>query len=147
MIIFVGLILVLSHVPVSERANFGRTANVFSLRTDIGVILCGVGVAFAIWARRHLGKNWGMPRSQKENPDLITTGPYTYVRHPIYTGVLLAILGSILASDLRGLILFVIVAAYFVYSAKTEERYMTEKFPQQYPSYKAQTKMIVPFVY
>ncbi len=50
----------------------------------IGALLCVIGVAFAIYARYYLGRNWGMPMSVRENPELVTTGPYTYVRHPIY---------------------------------------------------------------
>ena len=60
----------------------------------VGVVLCALGVGLAAWARAHLDRNWGMPMSRKENPELITTGPYAYVRHPIYGGILLAMLGS-----------------------------------------------------
>ena len=60
----------------------------------VGVLACIVGVAFAIWARIYLSTNWGMPMSQKEDLELVTTGPYHFVRHPIYTGICLAMLGS-----------------------------------------------------
>jgi protein-S-isoprenylcysteine O-methyltransferase Ste14 len=113
----------------------------------IGVALCAIGLAFAIWARMYLGKNWGMPMSLKVEPELVTTGPYAFVRHPIYSGVLLAMLGSAFVSVIIWLILFAIFCAYFVYSARVEERIMTTKFPNQYLLYKNRTKMLIPFVF
>jgi len=112
-----------------------------------GVILCGAGIAFAIWARVYLGKNWGMPMSIKENPELVTSGPYTYVRHPIYTGMLFAMLGSVFASGLEWLVPLALFAAYFLRSAEKEEELMAKQFPDQYPAYKHKTKMLVPFIY
>ena len=75
------------------------------------------GIGLAIWARIHLGRNWGMPTSQKADPELVTTGPYRFVRHPIYTGLLVALLGTALAvGELRcflGVVLAAKVLAYF----------------------------------
>ena len=113
----------------------------------LGVIICGLSVAFAIWAKMHLGKNWGMPMSDKVGAELITTGPYRYVRHPIYTGVTFAMLGSALAIGAWWLLLYVFVISYFIYSAKVEERIMLEKFPTLYPDYMKRTKMIIPFLF
>jgi len=113
----------------------------------IGVIFCATGIAFAIWARHHLGKNWGMPMSLQQDHELVTTGPYARVRHPIYTGILLAMLGSALAEGVGWLPIFLIFFAYFVYSAKTEEKLMAQQFPNDYPAYKERTKMLIPFVW
>ncbi|MEO8945297.1 MAG: isoprenylcysteine carboxylmethyltransferase family protein [Gemmatimonadaceae bacterium] len=112
----------------------------------IGVALCVCGVALAVWARTHLGRNWGMPMSFKENPELVTTGPYVYIRNPIYTGFLLAILGSSLTGGPIWLIFFVVFSAYFTYCAKKEEKIMTQEFPDTYPDYKRRTRMLIPFV-
>ena len=112
----------------------------------IGVACAAAGIGLAIWARRHLGRNWGMPGSIKEEPELITSGPYRLVRHPIYTGVLLAMLGSGLAAGRVYLFLFVAFGIYFVYSARNEERTMAEEFPAQYDGYRHHTKMLVPYV-
>lgn len=71
---------------------------------SIGVFSCAAGIAFAIWARIHLGKNWGMPMSLKEKPDLVTSGPYHFVRHPIYTGLLAAMLGTNINGGFMGLV-------------------------------------------
>ena len=112
----------------------------------VGVILCGVGIAFAIWARVYLGKNWGRPMSVKKDPELVTSGPYAYVRHPIYSGILLAILGSVLASTLAWLFVLACAGAYFIYSATKEEALMAKQFPNTYPAYKKHTKMLLPFI-
>ncbi len=113
----------------------------------IADILCISGVAFAIWARNHLGKNWGMPMSVKESPELVSTGPYRYVRHPIYTGVLFAILGSTLVSGAAWFGIFIGGFIYFTYSAIQEEKLLLKEFPDTYPAYKQRTKMLIPFLF
>jgi protein-S-isoprenylcysteine O-methyltransferase Ste14 len=112
----------------------------------VGMILLLLGLALAVWARIYLGRNWGMPMTRKDEPELVTSGPYNVVRHPIYSGILLAVLGTALATDLYWLIAFGILAVYFVYSSKVEERLLTNSFPTAYPSYKTKTKMLIPFV-
>ncbi|MDE2493274.1 MAG: isoprenylcysteine carboxylmethyltransferase family protein [Alphaproteobacteria bacterium] len=111
-----------------------------------GVVLCAFGVGLAIVARTYLGRNWGMPMSRKENPELVTNGPYAVVRHPIYTGILLAMLGSAMGDGVFWLVPFVLGGAYFLYSARREEKLMIAQFPERYPAYKKRTKMLLPFV-
>jgi protein-S-isoprenylcysteine O-methyltransferase Ste14 len=111
-----------------------------------GIVLCVVGLAFAVWARRHLGGNWGQPMTFKEGHELVKTGPYRFVRHPIYAGILFAMLASALVSPFF-FIPFIFLAVYFVYSARTEQRIMLEQFPDQYPDYMKHTKALVPFVW
>jgi protein-S-isoprenylcysteine O-methyltransferase Ste14 len=110
----------------------------------IGVALCLLGFVLAFSARRHLGRNWGMPMARKEDPQLVTTGPYAYVRHPIYTGLILAMLGSAIAVNIVWLLLLVVVGAYFFYSARREETLMLQLFPEQYAAYRARTGMLLP---
>lgn len=112
----------------------------------IGAGVCVGGFAFAFWARVHIGRNWGTPMSQRENHELVTTGPYRYVRHPIYGGILLAMLGTAVATDIAWLGLFVVYAVFFVFAARSEERTMLALFPQQYPEYQRRTKRLIPFV-
>lgn len=112
----------------------------------IGAGLCAAGLAFAVWARLHIGRNWGAPMSLRENHELVTTGPYHYVRHPIYAGIMLAMLGTALATDIAWLAPFVIVVGYFLFAARSEERTMVAQFPRQYPEYRRRTKMLIPFV-
>jgi protein-S-isoprenylcysteine O-methyltransferase Ste14 len=112
----------------------------------VGLILFLSGLGLAVWARVYLGSNWGMPMTQKEEPELVTSGPYRLVRHPIYSGLLLAALGTSLTVSLYWLLALVVLGAYFIYSATVEEKIMTASFPTTYPSYRAKTKMLIPFV-
>jgi protein-S-isoprenylcysteine O-methyltransferase Ste14 len=140
-----GLLLVIAFVLT--RVFNTRTLAVHSVLLQVvGTVLFAAGLALAIWARIYLGRNWGMPMTKKEEPELVTSGPYRYVRHPIYSGLLLAVLGTALATNLYLLIALVIAGAYFIYSASVEERLMTDSFPGAYGKYKAATKMLIPFV-
>jgi protein-S-isoprenylcysteine O-methyltransferase Ste14 len=112
----------------------------------IGAAVFACGLALAVWARIHLGRNWGMPMTQRLEPELVTSGPYRFVRHPIYSGLLLGIIGTALATDLLGLIVAVVLTGYFYYSASVEERNLIATFPAAYPEYRTATKMLIPFV-
>jgi protein-S-isoprenylcysteine O-methyltransferase Ste14 len=112
----------------------------------IGAALFVCGLAVAIWARVNLGRNWGMPMTTKEEPELVTSGPYRFVRHPIYSGLLLACLGTAVLTNIVGLVIVAALAASFYYSALVEERNLTAAFPDAYPSYREHTKMLIPFV-
>lgn len=113
----------------------------------IGFVMFVLGLLLAVWARIYLGRNWGMPMTQKQDPELVTSGPYHYIRNPIYTGILLAIVGSAIASSIYWLIMLAIAGPYFIYSAVVEERLMMKQFPDTYPAYKATTKMLIPFIF
>jgi protein-S-isoprenylcysteine O-methyltransferase Ste14 len=112
----------------------------------IGAVVFACGIALAIWARVHLGKNWGLPMTQKAEPDLVTSGPYRFVRHPIYSGLLAGLLGTALVTNLIGLIIAAVMGGYFYYCAAVEERNLIATFPTAYPAYRAHTKMLIPFV-
>lgn len=152
MITWVWRLIFIAAFYLAVRSGAHVDASLWSSRTPlpafepVGVLLCIVGVAFAIWARIYLGRNWGMPMTRRLEPELVTSGPYAYVRHPIYTGVLLAILGSVLASGFWWVVVFVCAAIYFLFSATREEKFMAETFPEQYPAYKGRTKMLIPFI-
>lgn len=112
----------------------------------LGTVLFAGGIALAVWARVHLGRNWGMPTTQRVEPELVTSGPYRFVRHPIYTGLLVAMLGTALVDSLTGLIVVAVLVAYFYYCGIVEERNLTATFPKAYPEYKSRTKMLIPFL-
>ena len=114
----------------------------------IGVIICVVGIVFAICSKWYLGNNWGMPITLKKRHELVTSGPYHLVRHPIYAGIILGIFGSALVfGNKLSFVLFPLFCVYFIYSAIGEERIMMEQFPSQYPDYKNKTKMFIPFIF
>jgi protein-S-isoprenylcysteine O-methyltransferase Ste14 len=112
----------------------------------IGATVFVSGIALAIWARVQLGGNWGMPMTEKAEPELVTSGPYRFVRHPIYSGILLGLLGTALATNLIGLIIAAVLGVFFYYSASVEEKNLTATFPTAYPAYRTSTKMLIPFV-
>jgi protein-S-isoprenylcysteine O-methyltransferase Ste14 len=115
-------------------------------RAGLGLVLFALGLGFAVWARRHIGRNWGTPMTQKDEPELVTSGPYRLVRHPIYSGILLAAIATAMALNWAWLTAVALAGIFFIYSAVVEERYLTEKFPDTYPTYKHSTKMLIPFV-
>jgi protein-S-isoprenylcysteine O-methyltransferase Ste14 len=112
----------------------------------IGAALFVCGIGLAIWARIHLGRNWGMPMTQRVEPELVTSGPYRFVRHPIYSGLLLALLGTTLANNLLGVAIVAILCAYFYYAATVEERNLVAAFPTAYPAYREHTKKLIPYL-
>jgi protein-S-isoprenylcysteine O-methyltransferase Ste14 len=141
------VIVVLGVLLIHSGVLRHHAVNTDPWRTVLGLLLFALGLGFAIWARVHIGRNWGTPMTQKEDPELVTSGPYRLVRHPIYTGILVAGAGTAVALSWLWLIAVILAGVYFVYAATVEERYMTEQFPDTYPAYKAATKMLLPFVF
>jgi protein-S-isoprenylcysteine O-methyltransferase Ste14 len=124
----------------------GRLAEHSWILAAIGALLFACGIALAVWARLHLGRNWGMPMTERAEPELVTSGPYRFVRHPIYSGLLMAMLGTALVDNLLGLIVVAVLVAYFYYCGIVEERNLVATFPKAYPEYKSSTKMLIPFL-
>jgi protein-S-isoprenylcysteine O-methyltransferase Ste14 len=113
----------------------------------LGLLLVVLGLGFAVWARVHLGRNWSGTVTVKEDHELVRTGPYGLVRHPIYTGLLLAILGTAVAfGEWRGLLAFGFLTAAFLFKLRREERFMNESFPNDYPRYRTEVPALVPFI-
>jgi protein-S-isoprenylcysteine O-methyltransferase Ste14 len=142
-----ALIVVILVRLVLDFTGHGSATNVRNpVLQGVGLVILLLGMAFAIWARVCLGTNWGMPMTRRADPELVRTGPYRYVRHPIYSGWLLGIVGMVVAVNVYWLVLLVLVGAFLTYSAMREERDMVQTFPDTYPDYKRSTKMLVPFV-
>jgi protein-S-isoprenylcysteine O-methyltransferase Ste14 len=112
-----------------------------------GILLMLLGLGFAVWARFVLGRNWSGMVTVKEDHTLITRGPYAWVRHPIYTGILLALLGT--AVTLGTVLNFMevpVVAFAFWLKLRTEEKFMLETFGEQYTAYGRRVKALIPYV-
>jgi protein-S-isoprenylcysteine O-methyltransferase Ste14 len=124
--------------------TFGSSAGISGVT---GASICVLGIALAIWARVHLGKEWSSYPTLKENHRLITSGPYAYVRHPIYTGMLVAMFGSGLAGGLPWLIYFFVFLAVFLRRVHNEENLMMKQFPIEYPEYKKHTWALFPYIF
>ena len=113
----------------------------------LGLFLTAGGLLFTVWARVHLGGNWSGTVTIKEGHELVTSGPYTFVRHPIYTGLLLAFLGSALAlGQWRGVLAFALAAGALWRKLRVEERWMRQQFGPAYRAYSERVAALVPFV-
>jgi protein-S-isoprenylcysteine O-methyltransferase Ste14 len=109
-------------------------------------IVTALGVATALWARIVLGGNWSSSAEIKEGQELVERGPYRYVRHPIYSGLLLMVVG--LAVWYGPIVVLPLVVLFLVLwiRSRQEESLLTSYFPQAYPEYKRRTKALIPFV-
>lgn len=104
------------------------------------------GLAFAVWARVHIGRNWSGTVTIKQDHELIASGPYALVRHPIYTGLLLAFIGTACArGDWRGVLAVVVVVVSLWRKLRMEERWMTERFGAHYEAYRQRVPALIPF--
>jgi len=112
---------------------------------QLGALLTAAGIAFAIWARIHIGKNWSGQVTIKRDHQLVRTGPYARIRHPIYSGLLLAVLGTGLAiGEYRALAGFALILFGFIYKAKREEAILAEHFGPAFEEHKKLTGFFLP---
>jgi len=146
---FFALVVQALRVAVVDSRLPG--ASLYALGTSmpaglIGVLVCASGVGLAILGRACLSRNWRTPLSHQEVPVLVTSGPYAWVRHPIYSGMLLAMLGSALGQSVLWLLPLVVYGPHFILCARREENSLIGQFPQDYRAYMKRTKMLLPFV-
>ena len=114
----------------------------------IGLLMVLLGISFAIWTRLQLGGNWSGTVTIKQNHTLIRGGPYTIVRHPIYSGLLLALLGvALIIGELRGLLAVGVLFLAFWLKSRVEERFMLEQFGAAYQQYQRQVKGLIPYIF
>jgi protein-S-isoprenylcysteine O-methyltransferase Ste14 len=136
-----------------DLADAMRTGHLLPVATPLAIFsvaLTALGIAFAFWARFTLGRNWSGTVTLKEDHTLVQTGPYALARHPIYTGALVGILGTLLGiglPPLRVLLGMVPLLVAFRVKMATEERFMTEHFGDAYPAYRQRVKGLIPFVW
>ena len=115
---------------------------------SIGAAVTVGGLLFAVWARRHLASNWSSAVTIKQGHELITTGPYALVRHPIYTGILTGFLGTAIAlCQVRGVVGFVLIFVLLWAKLRTEEKWMRSQFGETYATYAHQTAALVPYLF
>ncbi|HTQ59619.1 MAG TPA: isoprenylcysteine carboxylmethyltransferase family protein [Candidatus Solibacter sp.] len=114
----------------------------------LGAAITIGGLLFAVWAREHLGRNWSNSVSIKQDHELITSGPYGVVRHPIYTGILEGFLGLAIAiSEVRGFVVFVVFFLMFWAKLRKEEQWMRSQFGETYAKYVHRTAALVPYLF
>jgi len=146
-IVWIGWLLLFSHgtkfswlkqrfVPVNDTAAY----------VGVGIAIAGLGLA--VWARFFIGRNWSPMIEMKADHQLIRTGPYALVRHPIYSGFMLATLGTgITFGEVSGLVAFILVLAAWGYKAQLEERVLLQHFGIEYERYRQEVKGLIPFIW
>jgi protein-S-isoprenylcysteine O-methyltransferase Ste14 len=113
----------------------------------LGILLLWFGIGIAIWARYHLGEYWSARITIKVDHKLIDTGPYAYVRHPIYSGILTALIGTALAEGKwRTVVAFLAILIVYFLKARKEEGLLTGQLGETYREYKKRTGMLIPRV-
>jgi protein-S-isoprenylcysteine O-methyltransferase Ste14 len=145
-ILAVGLAYVLMFARVAHYGWLGaRFMPENPALAVTGVVMTAAGVAFAIWARWHLGANWSAVVSIRAGHELIRTGPYRAIRHPIYTGMLLGLAGTALTlGEVRGLLSFAITLAAFYAKARKEEAFLAQEFGPRFEEHAKHTGMFLP---
>jgi protein-S-isoprenylcysteine O-methyltransferase Ste14 len=132
-----------------QKAGFGWLGARFvpqsSVIAAIGLVLTAAGVGLAIWARWHLGKNWSGSVTIHSEHELIRTGPYKTMRHPIYTGILLAMAGTaVVLGEVRGVIAFGLTFFTFWWKARKEEAWLAQEFGAGFEAHTKHTGMFLP---
>jgi protein-S-isoprenylcysteine O-methyltransferase Ste14 len=141
-----GIVMSLSHSPGPWlNARFlPRTILVYG----IGVAILTVGLLVTVWARRHLGRNWSGTITVKHGHELVRSGPYRYVRHPIYSGLILALIGTAIAiGEWRGLVGAVLIAVSFAIKLSFEERMLAPVFGEELVRYRAEVPALFPRIF
>jgi protein-S-isoprenylcysteine O-methyltransferase Ste14 len=112
-----------------------------------GDLITGLGLALTVWARVHLGQHWSGRVELKAEHRVVRSGPYAWLRHPIYAGVLLGVAGSaIVAGELTALLAVVVMLAAYLRKIRMEEAVLQETFGPEYAAYRRKVKALVPFV-
>ena len=148
---FVGLrvalfiILILVSRSGAFKGHHAIVSNPILQGIGMGLFLTGLGLA--LWARVYLGRNWGTPMSEKVDAELVPAGPYRYLRNPIYSGIILAGIGTTVGVSWNWVVGVALAGAYFIYSATAEAGIMERRFPETYSAYKRSTKMLIPFIF
>ena len=112
-----------------------------------GIALLCAGLAFMVWARVHLGTNWSATVTIKREHALVRDGPYRFVRHPIYTGALIALAGTaVVRGEWRGLLAVALMVFFLWRKLRIEERWLGEAFGADYERYRSEVRALIPFV-
>ena len=144
--VFVAMVLMIGS-PRMAPALRARVVPATHAASVLGLVILLAGLGLAVWARRHLGRNWSAHVTVKQGHTLIRTGPYRHVRHPIYSGLLLGLVGTAVAvGEVRVFVALALMLLAFVLKSRVEERRMRQTFAD-YDDYSQTTWAIVPFVY
>lgn len=146
----VAIIVVILFIYLQKNVDFlgSRLWEESDTIKIIADLVTFIGLIIMMWARKSLGNNWSGNIVLKENHQLITTGPYAYVRHPIYSGLIMMVLGVTLYVNTYVMVIFVVIFFFGAYyKAQKEEKLLISYFPEDYFEYKKQTKALIPFIF
>jgi protein-S-isoprenylcysteine O-methyltransferase Ste14 len=147
------LVLAVAALLLSRmKWDFGALGSRFVPRSSAfgyaGLALTAAGIALAIWSRIYLGRNWSARVTVKQDHELMRSGPYSIVRHPIYSGLLVALAGTTLdVGEVHTLVGFLLVIVGLKMKANLEEQFMREEFGEAYARYQREVKSMIPFVW
>jgi protein-S-isoprenylcysteine O-methyltransferase Ste14 len=138
------LAFLLPRLPILHFLNF---RSIHPVQGVAGLVLCAAGMLLLVWGRQYLGRNWSQVVTVKKGHELVTSGPYRYVRHPMYAGALLACIGSAIAAGGPWILFLVVMGSLFFWRVGAEDKLMEQLFPSEYPNYKKRTKALIPFIW
>jgi protein-S-isoprenylcysteine O-methyltransferase len=133
----------LPYAPVFQILHFTPTP----LTGSTGLILCAAGMILLVWGRAALGMNWSPTVVVKKGQELVTTGPYRFIRNPMYVGGLLAAIGSAIVAGGVFIFLHLFLTPLFPWRIGAEDKLMGKEFPKDYPHYKKRTKALIPLIW
>ncbi len=146
----VSLIIVLGAIAIGHAVSVSPQSHLWQTTLALGVVsdcLVLAGLAFTVWARITLGRNWSAEVTFKQDHELIESGPYALARHPIYTGLVAMALGTAVNYGRAiGFVLFAALCGGLWWKARQEERVMSSHFPDAYSEYRTRVRAIIPFV-
>ncbi|TIV46856.1 MAG: isoprenylcysteine carboxylmethyltransferase family protein [Mesorhizobium sp.] len=134
-------------LPRVQLFAFVNFAPVNAVLSSVGVVLAVAGMFLLVWARQTLGRNWSQTVSAKQDHELVTSGPYRRLRHPMYTGGLLACIGSAIVVGGPFVFLLLLLGAIFIWRVGAEDRLLARQFPDEFPGYARRTNALIPFVW
>jgi protein-S-isoprenylcysteine O-methyltransferase Ste14 len=138
-------LMIANHVPWEPLDR--RVVPAADWPVVVGAAVTALGLGFAVWARFYLGRNWSANVTLKHDHELIRSGPYRWVRNPIYTGMIVAIFGSALARGRwSGVLAAILMTGSFWYKARKEERVLHGAFGADYDAYRRDVASLIPFV-
>jgi protein-S-isoprenylcysteine O-methyltransferase Ste14 len=147
----IGIIIIIFLVKIMPQGYAQILTSIIIPNTltsaIIGSLITILGLAICIWARTTIGRNWSGSVVFKKNHELVTNGPYKFVRHPIYTGMITMLIGTSIYYGYASIFLIPILAfVSFALKSRQEEKLMIKHFGKKYIEYKKRTKAIIPFV-
>jgi protein-S-isoprenylcysteine O-methyltransferase Ste14 len=134
----------LPYVPIFSFVNWAPVSTGLNL---VGLVIFVVGIVFFVAARQTLGRNWSQTVSAKQDQQLVTDGPYHYVRHPMYAAGLVACVGAAIIVGGAFVFMLITLMPIFLWRVGAEDKLMTEQFPTLYPDYMRHTRRLIPFVW